>query len=324
MKTSVSIVVPNWNGKKYLSDCLRSLEKQTKEALIIVVDNGSTDGSVEYVRRTFPSVELLAFDDNAGFAGGVNRGIRYALKQGFEYVALFNNDAVTDKDWLATLVDEAEANKKYGIVTGKLMRDDKKHLDSTGEQYSTWGMPFPRGRNEVDDNKYDKKEAVFGGTGGASLYSAKMLQQIGLFDEDFFAYFEDVDIAFRAQLAGWQVRYTPNAVAYHHIGGTSSKLGSFTRYHSIKNFILLYNKNMPGWLFWKYKLPFFAQLSRMLVGSIRDKQLGTFLKSLGRALILVPSTIGKRRAIQSKRVLSTRQVDQLLYKGRPPKPRSLS
>lgn len=323
MKTNIAVVIPNWNGKEFLGDCLRSLELQSKKALIIVVDNGSTDGSADYVRKAFPGVELLAFDNNAGFAGGVNRGIRYALKKGCEYIALFNNDAVAEKDWLKKLVQEMEQDKKTGIATGKLMRSDRKHLDSTGEQYSTSGMPFPRGRNEIDEGQYDKSENVFAATGGASLYRARMLNEIGLFDEDFFAYYEDVDISFRAQLAGWQVLYTPLAIAYHHIGGTSSKLGSFTRYHSIKNFILLYNKNVPGWLFWKYKLPFFAQLSRMLAGSIRDKQFGSFLRALGKAFLLVPSTLRKRRAIQSNRVLSSSHLDQLLYKGRPPKPRSL-
>ncbi len=320
MKTNVAIVVPNWNGKEFLGDCLRSLEKQTKGALIITVDNGSTDGSADFVRQKFPEIELLAFGNNAGFAGGVNRGIRYALKRDCEFVALFNNDAVADEKWLEHLLKEMKADRKTSIVTGKLMRADKKRLDSTGELLKKNGMPFPRGRDEIDAGQYDKVESVFGATGGASLYRAKMLKEVGLFDEDFFAYFEDVDISFRARLAGWNVRYTPAAIAYHHIGGTSGKLGAFTRYHSIKNFILLYNKNMPGRLLWKYLPLFLVQLFRMLLGSVRDKQFGAFAKALGKALLLTPSTLRKRHAIQSNRVLSTAQVDQLLYKGRPPKP----
>ncbi len=319
MKTNAMIVVPNWNGEEYLSECLRSLEKQTLSSNIIVVDNGSHDGSVQMVEKNFPHTELICLKENRGFDGGVNAGIKRAMKHGSEYIALFNNDAIASNTWLESLVDCMNAHPEAGIVTGKLMRADKKHIDSTGEFYSTWGMPFPRGRNEVDEGQYDKEQPVFAGTGGASLYRTQLLREIGLFDENFFAYFEDVDIGFRAQLAGWSVRYTPKAVAYHHVGGTSSKLGSFTRYHSIKNFILLYNKNMPGWLFWKYKPLFLVQLLRLLAGSIRDKQTIVFIKALARALRLMPNTLSTRRHIQKSRKINTREVSRMFHRGRPPK-----
>ena len=115
-----------------------------------------------------------------------------------------------------------------------------------------------------------------------------MLKQIGLFDEDFFAYFEDVDLGFRAQLAGWKALYEPGAIAYHHVGGTSSKLGDFARYHSIKNFVFLYFKNMPGWLFWKY-LPTFLWGMLLIVGnSIAHFKFGTLFKAVGQVIIKFP------------------------------------
>lgn len=313
------IIVPNWNGKKFIGECLESLKKQSTSANIVVADNGSGDGSVEYIKANFPKVHVLELDKNYGFAGGVNRGIEYAIKNGAEYIALLNNDAVADEKWLENLLQTMKKDNKTGIVTGKLMRSDKKHIDSTGEGYSVWGLPFPRGRNEVDHGQFDEPGEVFGASGGASLYRVKMLKQIGLFDEDFFAYFEDVDISFRAQLAGWKIIYTPKAVAYHHIGATSSKLGSFTRYHSIKNFILLYHKNMPLPLFVKYWPLFMAQLIRMKLGSIRDGQFGAFLKAYFKSMFLMPGLVLSRIRMQRKRQVSVKYIGSILYHKRPPR-----
>lgn len=317
--TSVSIVIPNWNGQEVISACLKSLQNQTVKAHLIVVDNGSTDGSVEIISKQFPEVEVVKLAKNIGFAGGVNAGIKLALEHGHEFVALFNNDAVAEPNWLSELLSGAQKHLKAGIITGKFMRMDKKHFDSTGDYYSTWGMPFPRGRNQLDTGQYDKSEYVFGASGGASLYRCSMLKQVGLFDESFFAYFEDVDLSFRAQLAGWKIRYQPSAVAYHHVGKTSSKLGSFARYHSIKNFVLLYTKNMPGWLYWKYLPLFWTQLLRMKLGAIRDKQFGAYVKGVFGSLRLMPRALRCRHSIQHSAKLKSSDIDQMLHHGRPPK-----
>lgn len=319
MKNKVAVVIPNWNGQDYIADCLISLQKQITKHHIIVVDNGSVDSSIEIIKKQFPAVELLVQQKNLGFAGGVNVGINKAITSGFEYIALFNNDAVADKNWLGNLVDVGDKHTGVGIITGKFMQMDKKHIDSTGDMYSTVGMPFPRGRNQVDKEQFNKAEYVFGGTGGASLYKTKMLQEIGLFDKDFFAYFEDVDISFRAQLAGWKVRYEPRALSYHHVSATTSKLGGFSRYHSTKNFVMLFNKNMPRHLYWKYKPLFFYGLLRMLGGALRDKHLGSFIKGLSKAIALTPSTYKKRQIIQSNIRVGVSYIDGILYKGTPPK-----
>src|SRR5690606_20741179 len=141
--------------------------------------------------------------------------IRAALRKNTDYIALFNNDAVAHQDWLKNLVKTLEDDPETGIATCKLLSADKSRIDSTGDFYTTWGLPFPRGRGEAKLTKYDNDTRVFGASGGASLYRASMLKEIGLFDEDFFAYYEDVDISFRAQLAGWKVLYVPTAEAYH-------------------------------------------------------------------------------------------------------------
>ena len=317
MKTFV--VIPNWNGEDFIADCLSSLKKQTQEHTVVVVENGSIDDSVKIIEKQFPEIVLLKQSMNHGFAGGVNIGIKYALNKKANFVALFNNDAVADKGWLKNLVSQIKNDKKAGIVTSKLLLDDKKHIDSTGDFYSIWGMPFPRGRNHFDKGQYDTTEAVFAASGGASLYRAEMLRDIGLFDEDFFAYYEDVDISFRAQLAGWNVVYEPTAVAYHRLSGTSSKLGSFSRYHATKNFHYLYVKNMPGYLFWKYFILYLLQDLRLSAGSIKHRQLTTHLKAEYEAIRKLPSILKKRRRIQKNRKVSVGQIDKLLYKKRPPK-----
>ncbi len=318
-KSTTFVVIPNWNGADMIASCLESLQKQTEKCQIIVIDNGSTDDSVNLIKKRFPKVTLLEFPDNAGFAGGVNRGIRYALEQGAEYIALFNNDAVANKDWLKELVTEAKEHPQAGIVTGKLLRTDKKHIDSTGDFYTIWGLPFPRGRNQLDTGQFDEPEEVFGGSGGASLYRAGLFRQIGLFDEDFFAYYEDVDISFRAQMAGWKVRYTPHALAYHGVGGTSSKMGDFARFHSAKNFLLLYARNMPLKLYLKYLLLFALQFSRMGLSAIARRKFKVFLSGTWAAMKLHKTTVKVRKGNLSRQKVETSYIDNILTHSRPPR-----
>jgi len=313
------VVIPNWNGKEHLGDALDSLRSQTLKPTVLVVDNGSVDGSQDFIKKTYPEVKLIERDKNYGFTGGVNPGIEEAIKTDADYVALLNNDAVADKDWLKHLVAKAENDSKIGIVACKTIRTDKKHLDSTGECFSIWGVPFPRGRNQVDSNQYDKAEEVFGGSGGASLYRVSLLKEIGLFDQRFFAYFEDVDISFRARLAGWKIWYEPEAFVYHHVSATASKLGNFARYHSVKNFFLVYIKNMPGWLYWKYLPLFSIQSLRWLASSTLKGHLWTFIKAYLAFLAYLPSTLKDRWKIQKNRKVSIKEIDELLYHQRPPK-----
>ncbi len=308
----VAIVIPNWNGEDFIADCLESLEKQSLKTEIVVVDNGSHDNSTSIIKNKFPGVTLLKFSNNAGFAGGVNRGIKYSIENTFEFVALFNNDAVADKDWLKNLVSTMESNQKTGIVTGKFMKSDKKTIDSTGEMMRINGMPHPRGRDELDTGQYDVGEQVFAATGGASLYRVKMLEHIGLFDEKFFAYLEDVDISFRAQLAGWKVLYEPTAVSYHKGGATSSKLGTFTRFHTTKNFHLLFLKDMPGALFWKYFPLAILHSLRLAAGAVIHGQYWTHLKAYFAAVTLIPHCLKERRQIQKNRKVSIKYIDSIL------------
>ncbi len=318
------VVIPNWNGADMIADSLKSLQAQTIKHRVVVVDNGSVDESISVIESQFPDVALIKLPKNTGFAGGVNTGITYALEQNADAIALFNNDAVADKDWLKELVLTMESKPEAGIVACKLLRTDKKHFDSTGDFYSIWGMPFPRGRNQQDTGQFDSAEEIFGASGGASLYRADVFKSIGLFDEKFFAYLEDVDISFRAQLAGWKILYQPKARVYHHVSATSSKLGSFSRYHYIKNFYMLYAKDMPLRLYFKYLPLFIIQAARLAVTAILKGGGDAYFKGVFVAFWNTPHIIRERRRIQKNRKVSVSYIDSLLYKQRPPKIPTLS
>jgi len=239
------IVIPNWNGKEHLKSCLDSLKAQSFSGHIIVVDNGSTDGSTDFISENYPDIELIRHSKNLGYAGGVNPGFKRAKELGATYAAPFNNDAVADINWLRSLVEFLEANPEFGIAAPKIMSSDGRHIDSTGDYYTTWGLPYPRGRGEPVDDKYDQQTVVFGASGGASLYRVAMLNEIGLLDEDFFAYYEDVDLSFRAQLAGWKVAYVPVAQVRHQMSVTGAKIKGFFAEQTFKNLPMLLWKNVP-------------------------------------------------------------------------------
>lgn len=319
MKMNIAVIIPNLNGVDLIAECLKSLQKQTHPAEIIVVDNGSTDDSVSLIEKEFPDITLIKLDKNYGFAGGVNAGIRMALKKNYDAVAVFNNDAVADKNWLKNLVNALSIDNRIGAAGSKQLLPDGKHIDATGNAYTIWGLPFPRGRNQIDKGQYDDQRDIFSAPGGASLYSASMLKDVGLFDERFFAYLEEDDLSFRTRLAGWRIVYEPSARVFHAVSTTSKKLGSFTRFHSTKNFHLLYLKNMPGWLFWKY-LPLVAlQSFRLALGALMHRQLLTHLRGYFAAVWLIPHALRERGRIQRSRKASISEVDGWLYHGRPPK-----
>ncbi|HRJ91244.1 MAG TPA: glycosyltransferase family 2 protein, partial [Candidatus Saccharibacteria bacterium] len=255
-----AVVILNWNGMEDTKKCLVSVAGQKNaEFQIVLVDNGSLEkGTAEFLKTSEEkygqSIVVLRNPKNLGFAGGVNTGIRYALENDFEYVALVNNDATLEPNWLAELIQTSVENKA-GIATGLLLHADGKTIDSTGDWYSLWGLPFPRGRN-MPASSAAKSGEVFGASGGCSLYSCSMLRDIGLFDETFFAYYEDADISFRARLRGWNVYYTHKAVAFHKQGATSSKIPGFTVYQAFKNLPLLFIKNVPLGLLFKVGVRF--------------------------------------------------------------------
>jgi GT2 family glycosyltransferase len=322
----VAVILLNWNGEEDSLNCINALKKQTLPHTIIAVDNYSNDNFVETLEKKFSEIILLKNDRNKGFAGGVNTGIRYAIEKDFDYVALINNDATPDPTWLSELlhpiaqqptVQGPSLYSNVGIVTGKLLKTDGT-IDSTGDLYTSWGLAYPRGRNTADEGQYDVTEEVFGATGGASLYKTEMLKEIGLFDEDFFAYYEDVDISFRAQLAGWKVVYTPKAVAYHKVGASSSKVPGLTTYMAMKNMPWLMWKNVPRSLMPTIMPRFFiAHLAIVLSALSKGKFIPVF-KGIFVAFFLFPKIYIKRLKIQKTRKVSNDYIKSIITYDLPP------
>lgn len=315
---NIYVVVPNWNGIEHLPACLDSLLAQSSQAKIVVVDNGSGDGSLGLLQTKYPGINVLVLPKNRGFAGGVNHGIRYAIGQSAEYIALFNNDAVADKDWLEQLVAFLDNHSGVGVVTGKLLSAHGTTFDSTGDLYTNWGLPFPRGRGESVSRKYDSKAEIFAATGGASLYRVSMLQEIGLFDEDFFAYYEDVDLSFRAQLAGWKVRYEPKALATHRTGSTSSRIKGFTTYQTMKNLPWLVIKNVPRPYLWHVAWRLRLAHASFFFSAVARGQGWAALKGLVMSWWLTPKKILERRRIQRARKVSPDYIWSIMTHDLPP------
>lgn len=313
----VAVVVLNWNGEEDSLQCIDALKKQTVRHKLIIVDNGSSDNLVSTVKSLHSDVILLENTKNLGFAGGVNTGIKYATEKGNEYIALINNDAIPKKDWLEKLLETISENSGYGIVTGKLLKTDET-IDSTGEQYTSWGLPFPRGRDEQDSGVYDLAEEVFAASGGASLYKVEMLKEIGLFDEDFFAYYEDVDLSFRAQLAGWKVLYTPKAIAHHKVGASSSKLPGFTTYMTIKNLPWLLWKNVPWRLMPTVWPRFFLAHSAIIFSALSKGAIVPVAKGILMASILFPKKLWQRRSIQKSKKVNYLYIMSMMEYDLPP------
>ena len=317
----VAIIVLNWNGINDTLMCLDSLLDQTyKQFHIVVIDNGSIDNSKElldkYQSQHSNMVDVIYNPTNFGFAGGVNTGIEWALNEDFEYVALFNNDAVADKKWLTSLV-RAIDDKKIGMATGLLLHEDGKPIDSPGDWFSKWGLAFPRNRGDTT-SKAPKTGEVFSGTGGATLYKTALFKDIGLFDEDFFAYYEDVDVSFRAQLAGWKVVYTPDAIAYHKQGATSRKIPGFTVYQIFKNSPMLFIKNVPRQLLFTVGVRFYLSYWLMLANAIVKGNGKPALKGAWMGFILSFKKLGERQQIQKDKRVSADYIKSILWNDLPP------
>jgi GT2 family glycosyltransferase len=243
----VSIIIAHHNKKEFLEKCLSSLLRQTYQTIeIILVDNGSTDGSVDYIKRKFPSVKIVRCKENLGFAKANNIGIKEAKG---DLIATLNNDTEVVPNWIYELVKVINSGEKVGMCSSKILfMKNPTMINSTGINVSRSGACWDRGMSEYDIGQYQSVENVFGPCGCAAMYKREMLEEIGLFDEDFYAYAEDVDLAFRGRLAGWECLYVPKAVVYHLHGGTAGYNSDYTVYYGDRNIIWNAFKNFPKWI----------------------------------------------------------------------------
>jgi GT2 family glycosyltransferase len=323
MVAMINIVVPNWDGADRLGHCVRSLAAQTCAGVeIVVVDNGSVDDSLAVLAELAAEIApvpltVLRNDVNLGFAGGVNCGIRHALESGATAIALFNNDAVAEPGWLAALTAVLDGEPDVGIATGRLLMADGRSVDSTGDFYSVWGLAFPRDRDQPAEPVRESGE-VFAASGGASLYRAALFADIGLFDEVYFAYFEDVDLSFRARLAGHRVAYCADAVAYHDQGATSRTMGGFATTQFFRNLPLVLAKNVPARLLPVVLPRFVLVYSLMVLYQLRRRQAMPALRGVVQSVGLVVKAIPRRWAIQRSRRVDASSIREQLWPGLPP------
>lgn len=253
MKTTV--IIPNYNGIDYLKDCLLSLGESDHDGFeTIVVDNGSTDGSADYVRKDHPEVRLIALDENTGFAAAVNRGIEAATTQ---YVLLLNNDTKVASDFVRRMEESIDSDVKIFSVSAKMLKlSDEATIDGAGDYYCALGWAYAYGKDKPEE-KVDKRRRIFSACAGAAIYRKDAVLKLGLFDERHFAYLEDVDLGYRARIEGYINIYEPSARVLHAGSGFSgSRYNEFKVGLSSKNSTYIIRKNMP-FLQRIVNLPFF-------------------------------------------------------------------
>jgi len=297
----VSVIVINYNGGDLTNNCLGALETQSfKDFEIILVDNGSTDNSLEGIRNFLEKrhltqpLKIISLDVNLGFSGGNLAGIDKAEA---EYIALLNNDTEPDRSWLGNLVKAMEANPDIGICASKMIVHGTDVIDSAGDGFSTLLKGFKRGEGE-DKGKYNREELVFGACAGAALYRRKMLEEIGFFDKDFFLIQEDTDLNLRAQLAGWKVMFVPTAVVHHKVRSTIGHMSDDAVYYSLRNSELVRLKNIPFIIFLRCFPEFVvAEIADFLYFAVKHRKLKCYLKAKIDVILSLKSTLGKRKHV---------------------------
>lgn len=317
------VIVLNWNGAAVIRDCLRGLRDQTfREFDTLVVDNNSTDQSREIIRNEFPEADLLHLDDNYGFARGNNEGIRRVLetKPHVQYIALLNNDTLPQPHWLGALVTALDERPEMGMAASKMLCWDGERpatvIDTAGDVFYQHGLAGKRGFGQPAD-AFDVPGEVFGACAGAALYRADMLRDIGLLDEDFFAYNEDVDWDFRARLAGWRCWYVPGAVVWHRVSYTTKVFSDRAIYWSKRNSFWVLVKNWPRSLFLRH---FFPLVGYNLLSDLRwifAGRITPVLKGRWDGLRGLRKMLAKRTQIQLNRDIPPAELDRWIIRTTP-------
>lgn len=311
----VSVIIVNWNGERFLARCLAALMAQTVTPHeIILVDNASSDGSVEIVRQ-FPSVRLMIQDQNTGFARGNNLAIAAASAES-KWIALLNPDAFAEPRWLEALLAAAKTYPKFEMFGSKLVNAaDQAVQDGGGDAYHMSGLVWRMGHGVPVSNTVEDAREVFSPCAAAALYRRSILQAIGGFDEDYFCYVEDVDLGFRLRLAGYRCLYVPQSVA-HHVGSgtTGGQHSDFSLFHGHRNLVWTFVKDMPGILFWLLlPLHLLLNLISIIWFALRG-QSGVIWRAKRDALLGLPKMWRKRQHLQKTRIASIAEVWRQLDK----------
>jgi GT2 family glycosyltransferase len=307
--TSLTVAVLNYNGKELLEAMLASLAQQSLEGFaVVVVDNGSTDGSPEHVRAHWPAVELIELMPNRGVTPALNVALD-AMSS--ELVGLFNNDMELEPDCLAQLVAALDAHPEAGSATPKMLDfSDRYVLDGAGDLLNWRGGGGRRGHGSPDTGQYDEPQEVFAACGGAAVYRRRALDAVGPLDEAYFAFYEDLDWAFRAQLAGFRCRYVPSAVLYHRGSATLGRgLNDFNAYHLWRNPIWLVAKCYPVGALARHAPQLLRGQAGNLWTAVRERKLRLWARAIADALRGLPAALGRRRAVQRARAIGHAELE---------------
>jgi GT2 family glycosyltransferase len=309
-------VIVNWNAGAHLDRCLEALLEQTVPlARIIVIDNASSDGSLQGIAARSDRIEVVRLDRNRGFAAATNLGIRRAAEA--EWIALVNPDVFPRPDWLERLLIPAERRPEYSFFASlQLDAGEPTRLDGAGDVYSVSGLAWRRFHGEpVQGTPLGRAEEVFGPCAAAALYRRAALTDVGGLDESFFCYFEDVDLAFRLRLAGHRCLFVPDAVALHVGSAVTGRRSEFTTYYGHRNLVWCWFKNMPAPLAAAY-------LSQHLVLNLlsglwyaRRGHGGTLLRAKRDALLGLPPVLRARRHVQAQRRVGSRALRAQMASG---------
>ena len=316
----VSVVIPNWNGAHHLITCLDALRAQTyPQVEIIVVDNASTDGSRALLAERYPDVRVVALPQNRGFTGACNAGMQTATGS---IVALLNNDTEAEPSWLGEIVAAFARHPEAGMAASKmLLFDDRTRFHTAGDLYRVDGRLVNRGVWEQDSGQYDREEFVFSACGGAAAYRRGMLDDIGLLDDDFFFSAEDMDLAWRAQLAGYRCIYAPRAVVYHRLASTGG--GVTASYYDGRNMIWILVKDYPAALWrkhWRKIVRAQAALAWEALRAWRGAAARARLRGMAASVPGLPKMLRKRRTIQRGRRVPIAYLEAILTPVTPDAP----
>jgi GT2 family glycosyltransferase len=317
MRNKVAVIIPNWNGKSWLEVSLTSLMKQTYSNFeTVLVDNGSTDDSVAFVAKNFPTVKIVTLDKNYGFAAAINAGVKAVDT---EYVAFVNNDTEIDQDWLTEIMYCAKRYPKIASFCSKLLNfDDRKKIDGIGIRINEVGQARSIGWEEKDTGQYETEMKIFGATGGAALFRRDVFIKVGMFDEHYFMYSEEVDWAFRAQFLGYQSLYCPKAIIYHKHKASSSKRKQMLEYWQFTNMYMTIIKDFPTAILlrkWRWLKIFLVYFNTIFY----QWRSGFFWQPFAVSITLLknlPYLLKERKRIQQLRKVSDEYIESYLY----PKP----
>jgi GT2 family glycosyltransferase len=307
----ISVIIVNWNGKHLLDECLGAMERQTfRDFETILVDNGSSDGSPEYVRMRFPDVKLVTLPENRGFTGGNLAGYEQAKGK---LIVLLNNDTEAQDGWLEEIYKASLVFPNAGSFASKMMYfNDRGRIENCGFDLGLSGTTIDLGRDELDSPVWGTAREVFGPCGGAAVYRRSMLDNIGFLDPDFFAVFEDVDLSFRAQLHGYSCIYIPTAIVFHRYRATLRPRSATEVFYSQRNIEFVYLKNMPGGLILRSAPQKLMYEVGAAIYFMKQGRGGVLFRAKWNALKHFRTLLRKRHKVQQSRTVDSSRMLELM------------